>query len=62
MTEFQQWKEREEEITYTTYVRRDRTYHPQNAGNRIIIHNSYIHRHTLLQHAYYSIIHVQTYT
>jgi hypothetical protein len=33
MTEFSQWKEREEEIMYNTYVWRDRTYQPQNSGN-----------------------------
>lgn len=35
MTEFNQWKEREEEITYTTYVCRDRTYQPQTNGKQI---------------------------
>ena len=32
MTEFNQWKEREEEITYTTYIWRDRTYQPSSGG------------------------------
>ena len=29
MIEFYKWKEMEEEATYTTYVRGDRTYQPK---------------------------------
>lgn len=37
-TEFLEWKEKEEENTYTTYVKGDRTYHPNsiNPGKFII--------------------------
>ena len=36
MTEFKSWKEREEEATYTTYVKSQQTYHPHTSGNHII--------------------------
>ena len=42
MTEFNQWKEQEEEITYTTYVRRDRTYQPQTTSKHIACNKSFI--------------------
>lgn len=32
MTEFQSWKEREEDATYTTYVKSQQTYHPHTSG------------------------------
>ena len=38
-TEFKKWKEREEEATYTTYVRRDRIYRPQASGKILTLHD-----------------------
>jgi len=32
MNDFQSWKEREEEITYATYVKSQQTYHPSSKG------------------------------
>ena len=32
MNDFQSWKEREEEATYTTYVKSQQTYHPSFEG------------------------------
>ena len=39
VVEFKQWKEREEEASYTTFVSRDRTYIPQGGGK----HNVTVH-------------------
>ena len=51
MTEFNQWKEREEEITYTTYVRQDRTYTTlKTAVSKIMytkVHDIIVYRHSL---------------
>ena len=33
LEEFQAWKEREEEASYTTYVKGQQTYHPPDPGN-----------------------------
>ena len=32
MTEFMSWKEREEDATYTAYVKSQQTYNPQLSG------------------------------
>ena len=44
MTEFQSWKEREENATYTTYVKNQLTYHPHTSGE---------HAHVILFSAVY---------
>lgn len=33
LEEFQAWKEREEEASYTTYVKGQQTYHPHDPGD-----------------------------
>ena len=36
MAEFKSWKEREEEATYSTYVKGNQTYHPRTEGICIV--------------------------
>jgi len=35
MTEFLAWKEKEEEATSTTYVKKQQTYQPQSEGKML---------------------------
>ena len=52
MTEFQSWKEREEDATYTTYVKNQQTYHPHASGK---------YAHTMLSNIvyYFTCIHAE---